>query len=46
MNTLADISGFFGTVWFVVLIGVVCFGLGMGFKTPVLKALTGGKYGD
>tara|TARA_R100001594_G_scaffold45687_2_gene78583 strand:- start:12513 stop:12653 length:141 start_codon:yes stop_codon:yes gene_type:complete len=44
MTTLASLSGFLGTVWFVVLVGVVGFGLGMAFKSPFLKFVTGGKY--
>ena len=44
MITLASLSSFFGTVWFVALVGVVGFGLGMAFKTPFLKIITGGKY--
>lgn len=44
MITLASMSGFFGTVWFVALIGAVSFGAGMIFKTAFLKLVTGGKY--
>lgn len=44
MITLASMSGFFGTVWFVALIGVVSFAAGMTFKTAFLKLMTGGKY--
>lgn len=44
MTTLASMSGFFGTVWFVALIGVLSFGAGMMFKTAFLKLITGGKY--
>ncbi len=44
MTTLATISGFFGTVWFIVLVGVLSFGAGMAFKSAFLKLITGGKY--
>ena len=44
MTSLASMSGFFGTVWFVALIGVLSFGAGMMFKTAFLKLITGGKY--
>ena len=44
MITLSTLSSFFGTVWFVALIGVAGFAAGMIFKRPFLKLLTGGKY--
>jgi len=43
MITLSTLSGFFGTVWFVALIGVLGFGAGMMFKSAFLKLITGGK---
>ena len=44
MITLATLSSFFGTVWFVALVGVAGFAAGMMFKTPFLTVVTGGKY--
>lgn len=44
MITISMLSSFFGTVWFVALIGVAGFAAGMIFKTPFLKLMTGGKY--
>ena len=44
MITLSTLSSFFGTVWFVALVGVAGFAAGMAFKTPFLKIVTGGKY--
>ncbi len=44
MITLATLSSFFGTVWFVALVGAAGFCAGMIFKTPFLKLVTGGKY--
>jgi len=46
MSTLATLSSFFGTVWFVALVGVAGFAAGMAFKDPFLKLVTGGKYGS
>jgi len=44
ITTLASLSGFLGTVWFVLLVAVGGFGAGVVFKTPFLKLITGGKY--
>jgi len=44
MTTLASMSGFFGTVWFMVLMCVASFGAGVVFKDKFLKLITGGKY--
>ena len=46
MSTLATLSSFFGTVWFVALVGVAGFAAGLAFKDPFLKLVTGGKYGS
>ena len=46
MITLASVAGFFGTVWFIALVGVAGFAAGMIFKVPFLKLATGGKYGS
>jgi len=44
MTTLASMSGFFGTIWFIALVGILGFGAGMMFKKAFLKLITGGKY--
>ena len=44
MTTLASMSDFFGTVWFVVILCAASFGAGVVFKTQFLKLVTGGKY--
>ena len=44
MTTLASMSDFFGTVWFVVILCAASFGAGVVFQTQFLKLVTGGKY--
>jgi hypothetical protein len=44
MITLSSLAGFFGTVWFIALVGAAGFGAGVALKTPFLKLMTGGKY--
>lgn len=44
ISTLASVSGFFGTVWFIVLLCAASFGAGIVFKSKFLKLITGGKY--
>ena len=43
MITVASAASFFGTVWFIALVGVVSFGAGMVFKDAVLKMITRGR---
>jgi hypothetical protein len=42
--TLASLSGFLGTIWFMALVAAGGFVAGMMFKRPFLKLITGGKY--
>ena len=42
--TLASLSGFLGTIWFMALVAAGGFVAGMMFKKPFLKLVTGGKY--
>tara|TARA_R100001463_G_scaffold39011_3_gene83721 strand:- start:5379 stop:5522 length:144 start_codon:yes stop_codon:yes gene_type:complete len=44
MITLASLSGFLGTVWFMALLCAASFGAGVVFKKRFLKLITGGKY--
>ena len=44
MITLASLSGFLGTVWFMALVGAAGLVAGMVLKKPFLKMVTGGKY--
>ena len=44
MVTLASLSEFLGTTWFVALVGVAGFTAGLIFKAPFLKLVTAGKY--
>jgi hypothetical protein len=45
MNTLAFGTGFFGTIWFTLLLGSACFLAGVIFKDQFLKLITGGRWG-
>ena len=42
--TLASLSGFLGTIWFMALVAAGGFVAGMMFKKPFLKLVSGGKY--
>ena len=44
MTTLASMSGFFGTIWFMALMCVASFGAGVIFKDHFLKMVTGGRW--
>jgi hypothetical protein len=44
MITIATVSSFFGTMWFMGLVAAAGFVAGMIFKKPFLKLVTGGKY--
>jgi hypothetical protein len=44
MITIASISSFFGTVWFMALLCVASFGAGVVFKDQFLKIITGGRW--
>ena len=44
MITLASLSGFLGTIWFMALLACASFVAGVIFKKPFLKLITGGKY--
>ena len=44
ITTLASLSCFLGTTWFMALVGAAGFVAGMVFKKPFLKLVTGGKY--
>ena len=44
MTTLASMSSFFGTVWFMIIMCGVSFGAGVIFKDQFLKLVTGGRW--
>jgi hypothetical protein len=44
MTTLASLSSFLGTFWFILLVAVGSFGAGMVFKAPFLRLISGGKW--
>jgi|TARA_R110001583_G_scaffold87981_9_gene228768 hypothetical protein len=44
MTHLASVEGFFGTIWFMVVLSAASFGAGIVFKSHFLKLITGGKY--